>query len=188
MPDQTNTAALDGAKGAAENTPAPGGGLWRGVVSVVLAVLASAGISIGVGQFVLLPRLEARLESHDAEASLPPRAASANRPPAGGGNAQATTGFRFENVVVNLAGTMGTRYLKTSFLVSGTHPELVARFDAARPLLGDVTLGTLSSLTLADLEEPGSKNIIRERLIDAYNRALGERMADNLFFSEFVVQ
>jgi flagellar FliL protein len=46
----------------------------------------------------------------------------------------------------------------------------------------------LSSLTLADLEESGAKNIIRERLLASYNQALGKKTAENLYFSEFVVQ
>jgi flagellar FliL protein len=46
----------------------------------------------------------------------------------------------------------------------------------------------LSALTLADLEEPGSKNIIREKLVNAYNQALGKKVADQVYFSDFVVQ
>jgi hypothetical protein len=38
-----------------------------------------------------------------------------------------------------------------------------------------VTLNVLSSLTLADLEEPGSKNVLREKLVGAYNQALGKQ-------------
>ena len=97
-------------------------------------------------------------------------------------------GYKFENVVVNLSGTMGTRYLKATFLVTGTKPDLAERFAEAKPQLTDVTLAVLSSLTLADLEEAGSKNLIRERLIASYNQALGAKVADNLYFSEFVVQ
>jgi len=46
----------------------------------------------------------------------------------------------------------------------------------------------LSSQTLADLEEPGSKNVLREKLITAYNQALGSRVAEQVYFSDFVVQ
>jgi flagellar FliL protein len=52
----------------------------------------------------------------------------------------------------------------------------------------DVTLNVLSSLTLSDLEEPGSKNIIREKLVMAYNQALGKKIADQIYFSDFVIQ
>ncbi len=103
----------------------------------------------------------------------------------GGGGGE---GYKFDNVVVNLSGTMGTRYLKASFLITGEKPDLAERFAEAKPQLTDVTLAVLSSLTLADLEESGSKNIIRERLIASYNQALGGKVAENLYFSEFVVQ
>jgi flagellar FliL protein len=46
----------------------------------------------------------------------------------------------------------------------------------------------LSALTLAELEEPGSRNVLREKLISAYNEALGRKVADQVYFSDFVVQ
>jgi flagellar FliL protein len=84
---------------------------------------------------------------------------------------------------------MGTRYLKTSFLVTATAGvDIKAAFDSDKPRLTDVTLNVLSSLTLADLEEPGAKNIIREKLVGAYNQSLGKRIADQVYFSDFVIQ
>ena len=46
----------------------------------------------------------------------------------GGGGGE---GYKFENVVVNLSGTMGTRYLKASFLITGEKPDLAERFAEA---------------------------------------------------------
>jgi flagellar FliL protein len=159
------------------------------LAAVVLAPLATWAVA----QFVLLPRLQKSLVADDGKpvATVVP-AAHAEKPPAGkSGDKKAPEPgptYHFDNVVVNLAGTMGTRYLKTSFLVTGSDETLSTKFEAARPQLGDVTLAVLASLTLADLEEPGSKNIIREKLISAYNQALGQKLAENLYFSDFVVQ
>lgn len=89
---------------------------------------------------------------------------------------------------MNLAGTMGTRYLKTTFLVTGADPALVSTFESNRPALVDVTINVLSSLSLSDLEEAGSKNLIREKLVQSYNQALGRKVAEQIFFSDFVVQ
>ena len=61
-------------------------------------------------------------------------------------------------------------------------------FEAKKPQLTDVTLNVLSSLTLADLEEPGAKNVIREKLVAAYNQALGKKVAEQVYFSDFVIQ
>jgi flagellar FliL protein len=99
----------------------------------------------------------------------------------------AEEGYKFIDIVVNLSGTMGSRYLKTSFLVSGSE-DLSERFEEHQAQLFDVTLNTLGSLSLADLEEVGSRNLIRARLIAAYNDVLGVRAAEKIYFSEFLVQ
>lgn len=174
-----------------------GGGGLKAMLPAILAIVLAPVATFGVAQFVLLPKFEASLHSALADPAAPAGTHAAAAPakasgghgakPAKGGEAAGNT-YRFENVVVNLAGTMGTRYLKATFMVTGPGADVVSRFDAARPQLGDVTIAVLSSLTLADLEESGSKNIIRERLLAAYNQALGGKIVDNLFFSEFVVQ
>lgn len=170
---------------------APPSAAKSGAVAAWLPVLAAIVLApvatLAVAHFVLLPQLEARLGGPDAAASnTGPAVAPAKKGAATPG--AKVISYRFENVVVNLAGTMGTRYLKATFEISGTHPNLIARCDAARLQLGDTTIAILSSLSLADLEQPGSKNIIRERLIEAFNRIFGERLVENLYFSEFVVQ
>jgi flagellar FliL protein len=186
--------SADTAPGASAAPAAKGGGLLPALLPVVLA----PALTWAVAQFVLLPKITAALNAdpHAESAAAPAKgdekghgAPKEGKAAKGKGEAgaEAATGYRFENVVVNLAGTMGTRYLKTSFLVTGAE-DIVAQFDGAKPQLGDVTLGVLSSLTLADLEEAGSKNLLRERLLAAYNQALGGKVADNLFFSEFVIQ
>jgi len=91
-------------------------------------------------------------------------------------------------VIVNLSGTMGTRYLKASFLVTGSDPKLNDTFIGNKAKLIDITINVLSSLSLADTEEAGAKNIIREKLVNAYNQALGRKVAEQIYFSDFVIQ
>jgi flagellar protein FliL len=170
--------------------PSAGKAAW--LPAVVAMVLAPA-ITWAVAHFVLLPELREAVGAEPAgkvaTAAAAPGDAKASSGHSSGDDLEAVTeGYRMENVVVNLAGTMGTRYLKASFMITGANPDLIPMFDAARPQIGDVTLAVLSGLTLADLEEPGSKNVIRERLVDAYNQVFGGKVAENLYFSEFVVQ
>lgn len=186
-------APADAAPAPTETADAPPVAPRASFLPALIAIVLGPALTWGVVQFVLLPRLVAEIgaatkEGDDAHAAVEPA-----KPAAKGGHGESAAaaeavGYRIENVVVNLAGTMGTRYLKVSFLITGKDPKLTAKFDAARPQIGDVTLAVLSSLTLADLEEAGSKNIIRERLIDAYNQVFGTRVAEQLFFSDFVVQ
>ncbi len=186
-------AAADAAGAAA------GGGGIKALLPAILAIVLAPAVTWAVATFVILPKFRASLALAAAgELPLPPKeepkAEKAGGHGGGGGGhgggkekPAEPAGFKFENVVVNLSGTMGTRYLKVSFLVTGG-ANIKELFDGAKPQLTDVTLGVLSSLTLADLEESGAKNIIRERLLAAYNQALGKKTAENLFFSEFVVQ
>jgi len=154
---------------------------------LILSCVLAPAATWGVVEFVLLPRLKAQLTVPTGPDGAPlapatPAPSSGKDAPAGGPS------YEFTNVVVNLAGTMGTRYLKVSFLVTGTDPAIKTIFDGNKPRLTDVTLNVLSSLTLADLEEPGARNIIREKLVLSYNQALGRKVADQVYFSDFVVQ
>jgi flagellar protein FliL len=178
-----------------------GGGLVKTWLPVLIAVLVAPGASFAVAQFVLLPKLKAQLaevadpaaEAHAPADKKKPAEGEKKKEKGKGGKegegASSADTYEFANVVVNLSGTMGTRYLKTSFVVTGAKPDTIkAAFDDNKAKLTDVTLGVLSSLSLADLEEPGAKNVLREKLVTAYNQALNGRVAEQVYFSDFVVQ
>jgi flagellar FliL protein len=141
-----------------------------------------------VGQFVLIPQLQKKLGSPIVAEAAPESASAAHGAESKGGGKDGAPTFEFQNVVVNLAGTMGTRYLKTTFMVTGADANIRTLFESNKARLTDVTLNVLSSLSLADLEEPGAKNVLREKLVAAYNQALGHKVAEQVYFSDFVVQ
>jgi len=185
-----------GAAPAAGTTPAKSGGLkvW---LPVLAAIIVAPGATFAVAQFVLLPKLKAELAASavpGAEAAATKKKVEGEKKEKGAHGAKEEGGsspdtYEFANVVVNLSGTMGTRYLKTSFVVTGAKPGTIKdAFVENKARLTDVTLGVLSSLSLSDLEEPGAKNVLREKLVTAYNQALGSRVADQVYFSDFVVQ
>jgi flagellar FliL protein len=180
-----------------ESPPAKKSGGASALMPALLAIIGAPALTYAVCQFVLIPGLKKELATpHDpAEAHAGEAAPSGHGKPAASGHGKAAgaakstaNAYTFENIVVNLAGTMGTRYLKTTFLVTGSDPALIATFESNRAALVDVTINVLSSLSLSDLEEAGSKNLIREKLVQSYNQALGRKVAEQIFFSDFVVQ
>jgi flagellar FliL protein len=173
-------------EGAPPAAPASSGSSALAWLVAVGAVVLAPVLSWALANYLLLPQLEKRLSGPVSAASAPSAAESAPAPDAKSRPAPPT--YEFSNVVVNLAGTMGTRYLKTSFVVTGSDSALASIFEGDKARLTDVTLNVLSSLTLADLEEPGSKNVLREKLVAAYNQTLGRKVADQVYFSDFVVQ
>ena len=202
------------AKETAAPTPAPveaaaekkkSGGLSAWLPAIVAVLLAPVA-TFAVAEYVLLPRLQAKLAAgagdahaaaseHGEEAAPEHEEKPAKEEKGGHGGKEGKEGkeggsnYEFSNVVVNLAGTMGTRYLKTSFIVTGVGGKSVkGTFETNKAKLTDITLNVLSSLTLADLEEPGSKNVLREKLVATYNQALGKRQVEQVYFSDFVIQ
>jgi flagellar protein FliL len=180
-------------------------GGFKAWLPAIAAIILAPAATFGVAEYVLLPRLQAKLAlpavdphakaDHAAAAAGEPEEAEPEKEEKGGHGgkegkeAAGGPNYEFSNVVVNLAGTMGTRYLKTSFIVTGVGGKSVrTAFETQKAKLTDITLNVLSSLTLADLEEPGSKNVLREKLVAAYNQALGKRLVDQVYFSDFVIQ
>jgi len=189
------------AAGAPAAAPAKKGGALKQWIPAIAALVLAPALSFAVAEYVLLPRMTKKLatvkvgeaaEEHEAPA------AEAKEEGHGGGHGEKgkegkegggnPATYEFQNLVVNLAGTMGTRYLKTTFIVTGTDAKIKETFEAQKAKLTDITLNVLSSLTLADLEEPGAKNVLREKLVLAYNQALGKKIAEQVYFSDFVVQ
>ncbi len=175
---------------------AKGGGIKQ-FIPVIAAIVLAPALSWAVAEFVLLPRMTKKLalvkagdapEEHAAPAAEAKAEGGGHGAKGGGKEAANPATYEFQNVVVNLAGTMGTRYLKVTFSITGADPNIKATFEAQKAKLTDVTLNVLGSLSLADLEEPGAKNVLREKLVLAYNQALGKRVAEQVYFSDFVVQ
>lgn len=177
----------DAGESAAVAAHSAGGGGFKAWLPAIAALLLAPAATWATIEFVLVPRLHKKLTAGAGGSGAEAVHAAAHGKP-GKDSKEGAPGYEFQNVVVNLAGTMGTRYLKTSFLITGADANIKAVFDGSKPKLTDVTLNVLSSLTLADLEEPGAKNVIREKLVSAYNQALGRKVADQVYFSDFVIQ
>jgi flagellar FliL protein len=195
-------AATEEKKGGGLNIAA----LLPAVVAIVVAPLASWGVT----NFVLLPRLEkiikqtvavsspteagaSKSEETKSEAKAEGKSEAKAEGKSEGSKKEGEAGgssnsYTFDNLLVNLSGTMGTRFLKTSFIVTGSEANIQSEFESNKDKLKDITLNILSSLTLADIEEPGARNVLREKLVTAYNQALGKPLAKQIWFSDFVVQ
>ena len=54
--------------------------------------------------------------------------------------------------------------------------------------LRDVASSVLATKTIADLDRPGSRNLIRTELISAFNGVLGEGRVKEIYFTDFAIQ
>ena len=96
--------------------------------------------------------------------------------------------MQFGKVLVNVAGSLGSRYLLTNFTLIGANSEFKDKVEANKDQLMDQTIGTLRIKTIQDLERPGSANMIRTELISVFNAVLGNGVIKEIYFTEFAIQ
>jgi flagellar protein FliL len=172
---------------AETTTPAPApapksASPWPALIAVIVLMPA---IAFATTQYLLIPNIRAALAEQGGKSDGPTKtgAKSAHKE-----KDKAAFSYEFKDIVVNLSGAMGTRYLKASFTVFSSHADLQKVMAENKTQLLDTALGVLSAKSLNDLETAGSKNLVRNDLIASFNRALNSELVEQIYFSEFVVQ
>lgn len=170
---------------------AKAGNPWIPVIAVIVLMPL---ISYGMTFFILIPGIKSA-QSEKAVTKATARAEKTAAAPAHG--AATAKGkdeipgketYAFDNIVVNLAGAKGTRYLKTSFTLVSSNPNLKEIIAKHRIELLDLTLNILAGKTLVDLEAPGAYNMLRHDLIENYNQVLNSTVVEQIYFTEHVIQ
>ncbi|MCZ6674851.1 MAG: flagellar basal body-associated FliL family protein, partial [Verrucomicrobia bacterium] len=162
-------------------------------------LLVIPAVTLALTEFVIIPRLQSSMGTSDNNAQADSRhgssggghsTSSGGGHSAGGGDDHLGPGasYEFEDVICNLSGTMGTRFLKVSFEVAGSDLELSSMIKRKKPRIKDAIITTLSSKTIQDIEVPGGRNALRVALISAINQAIGFAVVEELFFTEFIIQ
>lgn len=181
--------AAEGAEAAPQPAPA---GAWKAWLPLGMAVLALPALAYAVTSFVLVPRMQKALLSSGAA----PAEAPAPKESAGEGGEGAPAGPKpgqkqtvpLNKLLVNVAGTMGSRYLLSSIVLSGTAADLPARVAQNEAQLRDLASGLLCTKTIAELEKPGARNLIRGELLASFNSVLGNAAVQEIYFTEFAIQ
>ena len=169
---------------AAPVAPAPTGGGFKAWLPLVLTIVLMPVLAFGITQFVLLPQLQKGLGI--SAASVP---SADGKPKAKKDAADAKHESVLVNkLLVNVAGTMGARYLLVSLSVVGTGADFKAKMVERDAQLRDMATGALQLKTLADLEKPGARNLIRSELMTGFNNVLGDAIVSEIYFSEFAIQ
>ena len=179
MADDRKPAA---AEPAAETAPpAPSGGI-KSWLPLILAVALMPALAFGMTKFVIVPELQKSLGIKEPSES------------GTGGKTKSATDAKkvsvpFNKLLVNVAGTMGQRYLLVSATVVGSGGEqFKAKITENDAALKDMAMTTLRTKTLADLEKPGAVNLIRTELINGFNNVLGDDSVKEIYITEFALQ
>ena len=177
-PNRTEPAPAPEEASAAAPAPSPAGGGLKPWLPLVATVLVMPVLAYAMTAFVLLPRLESKLGIVSTVTAEPDQ----KKAPA---TAKKDT-VTMNKLLVNVAGTMGSRYLLVSLSVAGSDPEFKAKIQEVEPQLRDSACSALA--TLADLEKPGARNLIRSELFSGFNSILGGAVVREIYLTEFAIQ
>jgi flagellar basal body-associated protein FliL len=192
----------------APNEPVPGGGLKAWLPLILMAVLMPA-LAYAMTSFVLLPKLKKALgvetvsaregesAGHDATSDGKPEpkhgAKSEGKKDGGPGSQDVSRGkgpkikVPLTKIVVNVSGSLGTRLLLASFTLVGSGSDFKIKVEESTDQLRDIAASILGSKTIADLEKPEARNLIRAELLSQFNSALGGGVHE-IYITEFAIQ
>lgn len=185
------------ADGAAKPAEAAAGGGIKSFLPLILNVVLMPVIAYVMTVFVLLPKMNggvtAQAKTEHAEPAEGGHGEAAAEPEAGGkhgggGGKERVSVALPGKVLVNVSGTAGTRYLLANLMLVGTSAELKEAVEKNDAQLRDVAGSVLATKTIADLDKPGARNLIRTELITAFNGVLGEGRIKEIYFTEFAIQ
>ncbi len=179
LPAQEEAAGAPAADPKAAPAAAAGG--FRAWLPLIVAVLVMPVLAYATTRFILLPQLQKGL-------GLTPAATEATAKGSKEGAEAKRESVPMNKLLVNVAGTMGSRYLLVSLSLVGSDAEFKTKLQAHDPQLRDLACGALATKTLADLEKPGSRNLIRSELISGFNNILGGPLVQEIYLTEFAIQ
>lgn len=195
---QSNGAPEANAPAAA--APPPGG--IKSLLPLIANIVLMPVLAYAMTSFVLVPKLAKKVGGGEAhgEAAADNSHGSSGGESHGGGKSEhgdskePVTGKTKVSVplskktLVNVSGTMGTRYLLGEFILVGTGPNFKAQVEKADAELRDAAASALSAKTIADLEKPGVRNLVRTELITIFNTILGKGAVTEIYLTEFAIQ
>jgi len=207
-PTETPAAEKEAAPAEASAEPVASkstGGGFKAWLPLIVTVAIMPALAYAMTTFVLAPKLQRAVASVNSEPSAETaepaaekskaaapessegKGKAANTANAKGGKSGKVT-YPLGKVLVNISGSMGTRYLMANITLVGTSADFKDKVEANKDQLLDVASGTLGAKTINDLEKQGARNMIRSELLLAFNGAIGDGAVKDLYITEFAIQ
>ena len=174
----------DAAEKSSKPSKSGSGGVKKLIIMVVGMQLVMASAAFGFVKFYIAPKIQHAYEA-PAEEEHPAK--------------ERGEIHLVENILVNPAGTNGTRFLSTSIGVEtpkseesggGGHGESGGggAFEAASPIIRDILIAVLSSKTMEELSSVDGKTQLRNEILVKLNEAVAPDTIFNVYFVDYVLQ
>ena len=181
---------------AAAGAPAAESGGIKPFIPLLANLILMPVLAYAMTAFVLVPKLAKKSHPDAAVESAAPahgEESSHGGKSEGGGATDSNGKIKYsvplsKKTLVNVSGTMGTRYLLAEFILVGNSASLKTQVEKNDAELRDAAASALASKTIADLEKPGIRNLVRSELITIFNSILGKGAVSEIYLTEFAIQ
>lgn len=95
--------------------------------------------------------------------------------------------FVLSEVIVNIAGTRGARFVKASVFFDAP-PDVLEELESQRARIIDLVSTELGGKTMDELTAPNARGTLREELTVTCNGLLKKGQINNLYFVDFLIQ
>lgn len=167
------------------------GGIGVGilVIGVALAIFVLKPMMAGGGEEVAEePKAEAKAEHGEKKPEHGEKKAEHGEKKSEHGEASESLVYSIKDIVVNPAGTAGSRFLSVSFGFELGSASLMSEFEAREPIVRDVLITILSSKTLAELTDAKQKEVMRVQIKKRLSQVLNTEELSGVYFTDFVLQ
>ena len=166
-------------------TPAPASstGGAKAWLPLILSIALMPALAFAMTKFVLIPQLQKGLV---VKAATPGDHGDKGKKENPGAKRETVI---MNKLLVNVSGTGGARFLLVSLSIAGTGgEEFKKKMEEHDAQLKDKAASALAMKTIADLEKPNARNLIRTELITGFNGILGDSSVQEIYFTEFAIQ
>lgn len=164
------------------------------ILAAVVVVALAAGALLGT--LVLAPRVIAARDARPAakpHAEAPEAEASGHEAPAGehgkkGAHGGGATVYSVDNIIVNPAGSAGTRFLMASVAFELPDEKAAEELRAKEVMIRDAVITTLESQTLEMLAVPGARDGIKRQIAATVKPLVPGQRTLRVYLPQFVLQ
>jgi flagellar basal body-associated protein FliL len=186
---------------AAPAAPGASGGGIKAWLPLILVVVLMPGLAYVTTSFVLVPKLQKSLglqavnarEAEEGGESEGKEGKEESKHESKGTQHEVAKGkgpktkIALSKIVVNVSGSLGTRLLLASLTLASNAAGFKEKVEENTDQLRDIASSILASKTIADLEKPEARNLVRAEVLSQFNAALGG-VVQEVYLTEFAIQ
>lgn len=178
---------------AAASAPTEGAAPEGGKKRTLILALTLGGAIVGglLGSFVVAPKIIARQHPAVVAADSATAAAPAAGEEGKGGEGEAGGEKKLvelSNIIVNPAGSQGTRFLMTSVAISVGSEDAQKLLNERQVELRDRITSILETQTMAQLTAPGERDSLKVRITQVVSAIVGPKVPLKVYLPQFVIQ